>query len=82
MKEEILDVLGLWCWATFTNGVFKITRFCGEEVLAEVSIDEFFRNSTDIQRMGVTAAELPEGLPRSLILGPAARDRDAELGLA
>lgn len=45
MKKQIQEVLDIWCWATFTDGRFVITRFCGDEVLAKVSAEELYRNS-------------------------------------
>jgi hypothetical protein len=75
MKKEITDLLDLWCWATFTEGRFMITRFYGDELLAEVSVDEFFRNSTDMQLMGVTPADIPEGVE---YLVPSRRYTDPE----
>lgn len=45
MKEQIQKVLNLWCWGTFTDGRFIITHFCGNEIIAEVSAEEFYRNS-------------------------------------
>jgi hypothetical protein len=62
MKREILDLMDLWAWATLTGGSFKITRFTSDELLADVSVDEFYRSHNDIQFMGVTASELPDGL--------------------
>lgn len=75
MKQEIMDLLDMWCWATFTEGRFKITRFYGDELLAEVSVDEFFRNSTDMQLMGVTPTDIPEGVE---YLVPSRRYTDPE----
>ena len=62
MKQELKDLMDLWAWATFSGGTFKITRFYSDELLAEVPVDEFFRNSSDIQLMGVTPADVPEGV--------------------
>lgn len=45
MKKQIQKVLDIWCWATFTDGRFVITHFCGNDVLAEVSAEELCRNS-------------------------------------
>lgn len=57
MRQQIHGVLDLWCWATFTEGSFHVTRFGCDERLAVISAEEFFRNSTD--KYG--EAEIPEG---------------------
>ena len=44
-KKEIQEALNLWCSATFTDGRFIVTRFRRNEVLAEVSAEEFHRIS-------------------------------------
>jgi hypothetical protein len=57
MRQQIQEVLNLWCWATFTQGSFRITRFGCDEQLAVVSAEDFFKNSTD--KPG--EADIPEG---------------------
>jgi hypothetical protein len=75
VKKEIQKVLNLWCWATFTDGRFVITRFCGDEVLAEVSADKFYRDSFEQYQ----ASDVFEGLEYLVTAGrytiPGERDK-------
>ncbi len=75
MKKQIQQVLDLWCWATFTNGKFVITRFCGDEVLAEIPADKFYRDSFDQYQ----ASDVFEGLEYLVTAGrytiPGERDK-------
>ncbi len=61
-KQEIQKLLDGYCWATFTGGRFKVTRFGCDELIAEVRVEDLFRSLPDMHSMGGTASEIPEGV--------------------
>jgi hypothetical protein len=62
MKQAIQELLDSYCWATFTEGRFRITRFGCAELLAEVSVEELVRSLPDRDSMGGPAMEISEGV--------------------
>jgi hypothetical protein len=61
VKQEIQNLLDDSCWAIFTEGRFKLTRFGCDELIAYSGADELFRTLTDSSFMGRPAA-IPEGI--------------------
>ncbi len=61
LKQEIQKLLDDLCWATFTEGRFKLTRFGCDELIAYSGADELFRTLPDSSFMGRPAA-IPEGV--------------------
>lgn len=77
MKKQLQKVLNLWCWATFTNGRFVITHFCGDEVIAEVSADEFYGSSFPDYRTRDVFEGLEFLVPSGRYTIPGERDKHA-----
>jgi hypothetical protein len=64
MRREIQEILDEWCWLTFIGGRFRATRFCSDELLAELTVEEFLRNHYPDDRglAGLRAEDIPEGM--------------------
>jgi hypothetical protein len=63
MRRVIQEILDEWSWLTFTEGRFRVTRFCSDDLIAEVTVEDFLRNHSQEDRVptGLMPQDIPDG---------------------
>ena len=64
MRQKMQRTLDQWCWLVFTEGRFRVTRLCSDELLAEFGVEDFLRDHypRDQGLKDLTAADIPENM--------------------